>query len=243
MIDPSAASAPPAAPAAPVSDPQTDLGGQGRKIRPEAAGGRTDVRELAERLDALTARMAAPLPTPEELTAGDAEDRALATRIHAARPGVPTHHAFAVLQTLRMIKQVEAAAEPEKPGPEPRRGETEAIGVGMPATLHLNAFGREIDEAFGHLPFLVGSAMRGKTWRDVDVRLILPDDEFDALFPDHMKPSRCDGKWALLCAAISELGRIRTGLPIDFQIQRMTEANALYDGPRSALGLHPKWAA
>lgn len=27
-----------------------------------------------------------------------------------------------------------------------------------------------------------------------------------------------------------------TGLPIDFQIQRMTEANAKYDGPRNPLG-------
>ncbi|MFF7880995.1 hypothetical protein ACH40F_08045 [Streptomyces sp. NPDC020794] len=113
----------------------------------------------------------------------------------------------------------------------------------MPAVLHLNAFGREIDEAFGHLPYLVGSAARGKTWRDVDVRLMLPDDEFDALFPDHTAPGRCDGKWALLCAAISELGKQRTGLPIDFQIQRTTEANELYGGVRHALGLYSKWSA
>jgi hypothetical protein len=120
---------------------------------------------------------------------------------------------------------------------------TGAIGVGMPAVLHLNAFGREIDEAFGHLPFLVGSAAVGKQWRDVDVRLMLPDNEFDALFPDHVKPSRCDGKWSLLCAAISELGRLRTGLPIDFQIQRMSDANQLYDGVRQALGLYPTRSA
>ncbi|MFI2761363.1 hypothetical protein ACH5A3_21215 [Streptomyces echinatus] len=120
---------------------------------------------------------------------------------------------------------------------------TGAAGVGMPALLHLNAFGREIDQAFGHLPYLVGSAAVGKTWRDVDVRLMLPDQEFDALFPDHMKPSRCDGKWALICAAISELGRQRTGLPIDFQIQRTSDANEQYDGVRHALGLYPKWTA
>lgn len=124
----------------------------------------------------------------------------------------------------------------------PRR-RTGAAGIGMPATLHLDAFGREIEEAFGRLPYLVGSAAVGKTWRDVDVRLILPDDEFDALFPGHMRPSRCDGKWALICAGIAELGRLRTGLPIDFQIQRQTEANELYDGVRHALGLYSKWAA
>jgi hypothetical protein len=115
---------------------------------------------------------------------------------------------------------------------------TGAIGVGMPAVLHLNAFGREINEAFGHIPYLVGSAAIGKTWRDVDVRLMLPDDEFDALFPNHTAATHADGKWALLCAAISELGRIRTGLPIDFQIQRTSEANELYGGVRQALGLY-----
>lgn len=121
--------------------------------------------------------------------------------------------------------------------------ETGAAGVGMPATLHLDAFGREIDAAFGHLPYLVGSAARGKTWRDVDVRLMLPDDEFDALFPDHTSPGRTDGRWSLLCAAISELGKLRTGLPIDFQIQRTSDANALHDGIRHALGMHTSWTA
>ncbi|MEU0098278.1 hypothetical protein [Streptomyces sp. NPDC006267] len=114
------------------------------------------------------------------------------------------------------------------------------VGVGMPAALHLEAFGREIEAAFGHLPYLVGSAAHGKTWRDVDVRLILPDDEFDALFPVGARPVHQDGKWGLLCAAISELGRVRTGLPIDFQIQRQSHANDRYPGARLALGLHDR---
>ncbi|MFE1451969.1 hypothetical protein [Streptomyces olivaceoviridis] len=114
------------------------------------------------------------------------------------------------------------------------------VGVGMPAALHLEAFGREIDAAFGHLPYLVGSAAIGKQWRDVDVRLILPDDEFDALFPTGARPSHQDGRWALLCAAISELARVRTGLPVDFQIQRMSFANDRYPGVRLALGIHDR---
>lgn len=127
--------------------------------------------------------------------------------------------------------------------PAPDRRETGAAGVGMPATLHLNAFGREIEAAFGRLPYLVGSAARSKQWRDVDVRLMLPDEEFDELFPGHIKPDRVNAKWALICAAISELGRLRTGLPIDFQIQRMSDANDRYDGIRQALGLHLGWTA
>lgn len=122
----------------------------------------------------------------------------------------------------------------EQPTPRPM------VGVGMPAALHLDAFGREINDAFGHLPYLVGTAAIGKTWRDVDVRLILPDDEFDALFPTHTRPAHQDGRWGLLCAAISELARQRTGLPIDFQIQRQTYANDRYPGVRHALGLHDR---
>jgi len=113
------------------------------------------------------------------------------------------------------------------------------IGVGMPAALHLDAFGREVDAAFGHLPYLVGSAAVGKQWRDVDVRLILPDHEFADLFPP-VADGQPDGRWDLLCAAISELARQRTGLPVDFQIQRQSYANDRYPGVRHALGLHDR---
>lgn len=116
--------------------------------------------------------------------------------------------------------------------------ETGGFGVGMPATLHLNAFAREIMEAFGEIPYMVGSATRTKKWRDVDIRLLLADDDFDHLFPGHTTPGRTDGLWSLLCAAIAELGKQRTGLPIDFQIQRLSDADALYDGPRHPLGLY-----
>lgn len=114
------------------------------------------------------------------------------------------------------------------------------IGVGMPAMLHLEAFGREVHDAFGEFPYLVESAARGKEWRDVDVRLMLPDDEFESLFPLHRKPDRQDGKWGLICAALSELARMRTGLPVDFQIQKTSWANERYSGVRHALGLYDR---
>lgn len=121
----------------------------------------------------------------------------------------------------------------EQPQPRPM------VGVGMPAALHLEAFGREINDAFGHLPYLVGTAATGKTWRDVDVRLILSDDEFDQLFPP-VSSDQTDGRWGLICAAISELARQRTGLPVDFQIQRQSYANERFPGVRLALGIHDR---
>ncbi len=109
-------------------------------------------------------------------------------------------------------------------------------GVGMPASLHLDEFGSQVWHAFGSPPYLVGSAMRGKTWRDVDVRLMLDDADYLALglgdpaYPFH------NGKWVSLCLAYSALGKAMTGLPIDFQIQQCTRANALYKGRREPLG-------
>jgi hypothetical protein len=78
----------------------------------------------------------------------------------------------------------------------------------------------------------VGTAAVGTDFRDVDVRTILADDEFDALFEgrEHL--------WDLLCMSVSLYLSNATGLPIDFQIQRMTEANAAHDGPRQALGIN-----
>jgi hypothetical protein len=113
------------------------------------------------------------------------------------------------------------------------------MGVGMPATLFLEEFGSQVWHAFGTPPYLVGSALAGKVWRDVDVRLILADEEYEALGLGDPLPSRAlrNGKWVALCLAFSALGRQMTGLPIDFQIQQQTQANKAYDGPRSALGM------
>lgn len=113
-----------------------------------------------------------------------------------------------------------------------------SIGLGMPAMIHLDDFGRTIWEAFGHPPYLVGSSATGKTWRDVDVRLILPDDEYANLFGAPTRPPRTNSRWAAMCAAFAELGRVRTGLPVDFQIQQQTEANELFGGSvRVPLGI------
>lgn len=80
-----------------------------------------------------------------------------------------------------------------------------------------------------HGPYLVGSARTRPDWRDVDVRLILPDDAYDALAAV-VNVDR-------LGFAIALWGQRATELPIDFQIQRMTEANERHPGKRHPLGM------
>ncbi len=109
------------------------------------------------------------------------------------------------------------------------------MGVGMPAVLKLQQYSAVLQDAFGSVPYQVGSSLTTKTgWRDVDVRVILDDDEFERLFgPQGTSPM--NERLAAFCLAFAVLGREMTGLPIDFQVQPQTEANALFDGPRSAL--------
>lgn len=111
------------------------------------------------------------------------------------------------------------------------------MGVGMPAALYLDEFGSQVWAAFGHPPYLVGSALAEKTgWRDVDVRLILSDEEYEAMGFGHPHHHQFNAKWVSLVMAYSALGRHMTGLPIDFQIQQQSHANKCYDGPRAAIG-------
>jgi predicted nucleotidyltransferase len=89
---------------------------------------------------------------------------------------------------------------------------------------------RPIAAAFGGTPvYLVGSVLRTAAYRDIDLRLILPDEEAAAF----AGPVRL-----LLNIALSDLIAKAAGLahPIDFQIQSMTEANT-EDGARDPLGL------
>lgn len=67
----------------------------------------TPETELAE----LRRKLAAPGPTGEQIAAWNEADRAMAERIRKARPGVPLHHAYATLQTLRTVQRLESAGE------------------------------------------------------------------------------------------------------------------------------------
>lgn len=90
---------------------------------------------------------------------------------------------------------------------------------------------KPIMEAFGDPPYLVGSVTETPNFRDVDVRLILDDDQYDRLI---VRPEIR----TLLSMAISSYLTSMSGLPIDFGIQRRTEANEQHPGKRrNPLGL------
>jgi len=89
---------------------------------------------------------------------------------------------------------------------------------------------KPIVEALG-VPYLVGSAAERQPYRDVDVRLMLPDATYDTL-------DAAVGADAItfISLAVATYLQSFTGLPVDFQIQRTTEANALHKGMRNGLG-------
>lgn len=90
---------------------------------------------------------------------------------------------------------------------------------------------KAVDAPSGFGCYLVGSATERSDFRDVDVRLILPDENFDYLLGER-KP-----QWAALCRIFAAFLRLKTGLRVDFQIQRATEANEKYvAGTRNPLG-------
>jgi hypothetical protein len=105
----------------------------------------------------------------------------------------------------------------------------------MPAGIWLGKFGTIVADYFGHTCYHVGSSLSSKTWRDVDVRLILPDDEFAERF-GKLESAEVNRRLGAVTLAFAALGEKMTGLPIDFQIQTMSYANGKYgDQPRSAL--------
>ena len=93
--------------------------------------------------------------------------------------------------------------------------------------------------AFDGGVYLVGSCLERADYRDVDVRAIISDAEYARLFNGH---GALDALWSIMCASIALWLSERTGLPIDFQIQQQTEANATHDGTRSALGIMVPYA-
>lgn len=90
---------------------------------------------------------------------------------------------------------------------------------------------RLLTASFGFNTYHVGSSLSRPDWRDVDLRCILPDAEYDVLI------GASKHRLMLMNVALSEWVAARTGLPIDFQFQRMTEANMEFDGRRNFVGI------
>lgn len=103
--------------------------------------------------------------------------------------------------------------------------------------LHLlNEACKTVTHKLGWNAYLVGTAAKEAEWRDVDVRVIVPDDEFDTAFGN-------PGLWELVCFTTCHYLRDVTGLPVDFQIQRMTEANDKHPGGwRNPIGTERRFA-
>ncbi|SBN64443.1 hypothetical protein GA0004736_3403 [Curtobacterium sp. 9128] len=95
---------------------------------------------------------------------------------------------------------------------------------------------KPIADAFDATPYLVGTALvpsaggRGD-YRDVDVRLMLTPERYDAL---HAVTADLI---PFLGIAIGQHLASITGLPIDFQIQHADVANTRHHGNRNPLGL------
>ena len=97
----------------------------------------------------------------------------------------------------------------------------------------LDQWGRQLDEAFGETPYLVGSVARAADhYRDVDVRMDSP----------HIWLTKSKVRLRAMNLAISLWGRQVTGLSIDFQFQHGKEFHE-HDGERrSALGISTRVA-
>lgn len=100
------------------------------------------------------------------------------------------------------------------------------MGVGMPQSLLLKQFGDYVRDAFGHMAYHVGSSLEKKDgWRDVDVRVLIPDEAWVALELGEPGYEHNNRRWRAITLAWSAFGRAHTGLPIDFQLQQQSYAN------------------
>lgn len=105
----------------------------------------------------------------------------------------------------------------------------------MPAWLQLHDFAHLAHAAFGGRVLLVGSALRRKRPRDVDVRVELLDSEYVAKIGPIGECNTPATAWSGHCLAWSALGREMTRRPIDFQIQPLCVAYWKKDEPRIVL--------
>lgn len=110
--------------------------------------------------------------------------------------------------------------------------------IGVPEIFELEHVCDFVAKAFGNNIYLVGSATERMDYRDVDLRMIMPDAQFAVLFGMN-ENGELNRFWSLLCTSISLYMRDKTGLPVDFQIQQMTDANTRHRGTRVPMAMFP----
>lgn len=99
----------------------------------------------------------------------------------------------------------------------------------------LRDWGRNLRTMFnGAMPYHVGSSLTSDQWRDVDIRIIL-DDKTHRRLAKTVDIGR-------LNLTLTVWGERATGLPIDCQVQSMTEANddPFNEGQRNPLAM--RWS-
>lgn len=110
--------------------------------------------------------------------------------------------------------------------PEPNDLDGRVSALSPTEMLRLDQWAESLTWLFDDGPYLVGSVLRRRNYRDVDVRQRLDDD--DPLFDD-------TNRLRLFQVALSVWAEQSTGLPVDFQFQPRSKWDA-EDGPRNPLG-------
>jgi hypothetical protein len=141
--------------------------------------------------------------------------------------------------TRRLLESIRnpPVAEPPPLEPPPMK---RSNWLPAPAAFNLSMACVTVNKAFGDSfgCYLVGSSLRKRDYRDVDVRLIISDEGFAKLFGEGFeRHPLLSPLWALMCSSISLFLQTHTGLPVDFQIQQQTKANEEFGGPGH--GRHP----
>lgn len=112
--------------------------------------------------------------------------------------------------------------------------------VGAPAFFKLELACQKLAQAFGGWGmYHCGSSRQRRDWRDVDIRYVLDDKEFQELFPDaHENAWAMDPRWLILTISISDWLSKESGLPVDFQFQPWSHVQKYHNKEREPLGMN-----
>lgn len=187
--------------------------------------------------------------TPEQIREADSS---LNTRDRLAEMGIPVRPLkweeiakITGVSLEEMVAELTSLSTKELPTAVRSTPETPSRGcwIGPPAIDKLDLACNLINRAFGEVCYLVGSATRTRDYRDVDVRMMIPDEKVNLLFGP-IRPLEHYALFNLINLSVTIYLREQTGLPIDFQVQSREQANKTYSGEvkhsRHPLGLHSK---